>query len=37
MLTKRGILFNKEPRMGRKVFAAIGFADAAFGVSVDFF
>jgi hypothetical protein len=33
---KRGILFTKEPRAGRKVFAAIGFSDFAFGVSVIF-
>jgi hypothetical protein len=37
LLTKRGILLSQEPRMGRKVFASIGFPDVAFGISVVFF
>jgi hypothetical protein len=37
LLTKRGILLPKEPRVGRKVFAATGFLDFAFGISVVFF
>jgi len=36
LLTKRGILLSKEPRVGRKVFAIIGFTDFAFGISVVF-
>jgi hypothetical protein len=36
LLTKRGTLLSKEPRMDRKVFATIGFLDFAFGVSVVF-
>jgi hypothetical protein len=36
LLTKRGTLLSKEPRVDRKVFATIGFPDFAFGISVIF-
>jgi hypothetical protein len=36
LLTKRGPLLSKEPRVDRKVFATIGFPDFAFGISVIF-
>ncbi|RZK30232.1 MAG: hypothetical protein EOO63_07255 [Hymenobacter sp.] len=36
LLTKRGTLFSKEPRMDRKVFASSGFSDFAFGISAVF-
>ncbi|MBO2029984.1 hypothetical protein J4D99_01165 [Siccationidurans ginsengisoli] len=36
LLTKRGTLLSKEPRVGRKVFATNGFPDVAFGISAIF-
>ncbi|MET4107457.1 hypothetical protein [Hymenobacter sp. UYP22] len=36
LLMKRGTLLGKEPRVDRKVFAAIGFADFASHISVVF-
>jgi len=36
LLMERGTLLGKEPRVDQKVFAAVGFADFAFGISVVF-
>jgi hypothetical protein len=36
LLTKRGTLLGKDPRVDRKVFATIGFPDFAVGISVVF-
>jgi hypothetical protein len=36
LLTKRGTLLSKEPRVDQKVFATISFPDFAFGISVIF-
>jgi hypothetical protein len=36
LLMKRGTLLGWEPRVGRKVFATIGFPDFVFGISVVF-
>jgi len=36
LLTKRGTLLGKEPRVNRKVFATIGFSEFASGIPVVF-